>query len=587
MKITEALKTLQKAPTGTGTCDAVLACGFTPLHLETFLAAHLQRRFTDRHVQITTGTYGDVAGTLESLRKTQAQAVAVVLEWQDLDARLGFRGAGKWGPTAVADMLVMARAMLERISGAIKSIPTAVPVACVLPTLPLPPVFHTPGWQTAEAELVLERDLLTFSEGLADRRGFSVANARRLAEESPAASRYDLKSDLATGLPYSLAHADAVASALANLVAPPAAKKGLITDLDDTLWYGLVGEAGPEKVCWDLASHRQLHGLYQKLLASLAEEGILIGIASKNDAAIAGRALSREDILLPAERVFPVEIHWAAKSGSVDRILKTWNIGAESVVFVDDSPMELAEVAAAHPGIECVQFPATDPGQGYAMLRRLRDLFAKPRLSEEDTLRAQSIRQGAAFQHISESASAAEAFLQHAEATITFDFDSSGSDPRMLELVNKTNQFNLNGVRYTETEWSRHLARTGAVMMSVSYQDKFGPLGKIAVFAGFQQGDTLYTDTWVMSCRAFSRRIEYQCLKMLFELSGAEKMVFAFQPTPKNGPLQDFFETLTDTRPKDRLTLSRGQFLEKCPALHHRVTETAWSIQPWIESQRA
>ena len=141
---------------------------------------------------------------------------------------------------------------------------------------------------------------------------------------------------------------------MARLLAPPAPRKGIVTDLDDTLWSGLAGEIGPEGVSWDLASHSQLHGLYQKLLAALAEEGVLIGVASKNDPAVVERTFEREDLLLRADRIFPVEAHWGAKSGSIERILRTWNISADSVVFVDDSAMELAEVAAAHPGMECL-----------------------------------------------------------------------------------------------------------------------------------------------------------------------------------------------------------------------------------------
>ena len=192
-------------------------------------------------------------------------------------------------------------------------------------------------------------------------------------------------------------HADRLASQLALALVPPAPKKGIISDLDDTLWSGIAGEVGPDAVTWDLASHAQLHGLYQKLLASLADSGTLIGVASKNDPAVVAKAFERKDLLLRPEQVFPIEVHWNAKSGSVARILETWNIAADSVIFVDDSPMELAEVAAAHPGIECVLFPKNDYQAGLAMLRHLRDRCGKERVSKDDALRLESIRQGAAF----------------------------------------------------------------------------------------------------------------------------------------------------------------------------------------------
>src|SRR5262249_30015243 len=156
----------------------------------------------------------------------------------------------------------------------------------------------------------------------------------------------------------------------------------------------------------------------------------------------------REDLLLRPQQVFPVEAHWNAKSGSVGRILEAWNVSADSVIFVDDSPMELAEVAAAHPGIECVLFPGNDYPAGLAMLRLLRDRCGKERVSKDDALRLESIRQGAAFREQVEGGSAPESFLEQIGAVVTFDFAAAGQ-PRVLELVNKTNQFNLNGRRHT------------------------------------------------------------------------------------------------------------------------------------------
>ena len=571
MNITEALKIQQRTPADATPFPVQLVCGFTPLHLQTLLSGHLQQRLPDRRVTIVTGVYGDVTGTLEASSRKAQQAIAIVLEWQDLDARLGYRGAGKWGLAQVSDILTGAQSMLDRIAIAIDGITAGIPVACSLPTLPLPPIFHTPGWQMAEAELALEAAVLQFASRILGRKTLGLVNSRRLGEDSPSSSRLDLKSDLVNGLPYTVAHADAVASALARLISPPPAKKGLITDLDDTLWHGLVGEIGPENVRWDLDSHQQLHGLYQKTLATLAEEGVLVGIASKNDPRIACQALERPDILLPAERVFPVEVHWEAKSGSVGRILQAWNIGADSVVFVDDSPMELAEVAAAHPGIECLHYPGNDAAAGFALLRRLRDLFGRPRLSEEDALRADSLRKGATFQRMASSPATADAFLQQAEAVISIDSDPAAHDPRALELVNKTNQFNLNGRRYVEADWRQRLSQTGAVLSVVSYQDKFGQLGKIAVLQGRQDGESLHIATWVMSCRAFSRRVEHQCLKNLFEQYGATKIVLEFSPTAKNGPLQDFFATILGERPDGPFDVTRAQFEQSCPSLYHRV----------------
>ncbi len=490
----------------------------------------------------------------------------------NLDARLDFRSAGSWGRGAATDIVANAQAMLDRIAAAIARVPSGVRVALSLPTLPLPPLFHTPGWQASEHELHLESEILRFAADVAQSARITVVNMRRLLEASPPGSGFDLKSHLQTGLPYTTSHADVVASQLAMALVPPVPKKGIISDLDDTLWSGIAGEIGPENVSWDIASHSHLHGLYQKLLASLSEHGTLVGIASKNDPKVVQQVFEREDLLLRPEQVFPVEVHWNAKSGSVSRILETWNIAADSVIFVDDSPMELAEVAAAHPGIECVLFPRNDYAASLAMLRQLRDACGKERLSSDDALRLESIRRGAAFRVQAAAAATPESFLAQAEAVITFDFGSA-AEPRVLELVNKTNQFNLNGRRYTEADWRRLTSQPGAFVLAVSYEDKFGPLGTIAVVAGAVHGKRLAIESWVMSCRAFARRIEQHTLKMLFASTGAEEIEFDFVSTAKNGPLQEFFAAVAGEPPAPQLRVSRTQFDGWCPPLYHAVRE--------------
>ncbi len=573
MTVTEALKILQLAPKEQPRFTALLACGFTPLHLQLFLNARLQERLPARLVQVSTGLYGDLAGSLEGAAVSDVDAVGCAIEWPDLDPRLGYRESANWGLSAVTDIANGARAMLDRLRSALDRLPTGIRVALCTPTLPIPPAFHTVGWQASRAELALEESLSQFAASAAERRGTIVVNARRLQENSPASGRLDLKSDLATGLPYTLAHADVLAATLARLLLPASPIKGIITDLDDTLWRGIVGDVGPENVSWDLASHHRVHGLYQQLLASLAEAGVLIAIASKNDPAVVQKALQREDLLLRPDQVFPMEVHWEAKSGSVQRILQTWNIGADAVVFVDDSPMELAEVAAVHPGIRTVPFPTQKPQAALEMLRNLRDLCGKEQVSGDDAIRLESIRRGADFHHES-SAATPETFLQQAEATLTIDYGAGTEDARALELVNKTNQFNINGARYTEAEWKKALTRPGAFLLVISYADRFGPLGKIGVIQGRRERDAVVIETWVLSCRAFARRIEFQCLKLMFERFAAQKLQIEFVPTAKNGPARNLFAALTGQEPSGSFALSRLAFEEKCPALYHHVAET-------------
>jgi HAD superfamily phosphatase (TIGR01681 family) len=165
-----------------------------------------------------------------------------------------------------------------------------------------------------------------------------ILSSEHIDRGSPISSRFDIKSELVAGFPYATAHADVLGEALANLVLPRPRKKGLITDLDDTFWAGIVGEVGPAAVQFDLESGTQIHAIYQQFLASLADAGVLVGVASRNDAEVVQEALSSRDLHIDAARLFPIEAHWGEKSESVRRILQAWNIAPDAVVFVDDSP---------------------------------------------------------------------------------------------------------------------------------------------------------------------------------------------------------------------------------------------------------
>ena len=321
-----------------------------------------------------------------------------------------------------------------------------------------------------------------------------------------------------------------------------------------------------------LGSRADHHLAGQQLLGSLAESGILIAVASKNDPEPVAAALERSDLLLKREQIFPLMTGWGPKSESVGRILRAWNIGEDSVVFVDDSPMELAEVGEKFPAMECLRFPSGDAAAAVALIHELRARFGKTEVRDEDRLRAGSLSAAAAFQE-ERSEGASPEFLARLQAKLTLEY-STGGDARAFELVNKTNQFNLNGRRFTEAEWSAYFQTPGAFLLTASYEDRFGPLGKIAALVGCRTGDTVRADAWVLSCRAFSRRVEFQMLRRLFEKHAAEGLAFCFQTTPRNGPLQDFFGHFLEPPLQDgRLELSVALFAERCPPMFHQVIE--------------
>ena len=246
-------------------------------------------------------------------------------------------------------------------------------------------------------------------------------------------------------------------------------------------------------------------------------------------------------------------------------------MGADSVVFVDDSALELAEVKAAFPDVECIQFRPDSPTAVVELLQRLADLFGREEVRDEDRLRAESIRNAESFRAgVEGGAGDADAFLASLGAHVEIAFGHDASDARALELVNKTNQFNLNGRRYTTGDWEGLLARPGAFVATVSYRDKFGPLGKIAVVAGEVSGGDVRVASWVLSCRAFARRIEHLTLRTLFERFGAERVVLDVVRTPRNGPLQEFVASLAELPPEEgEVALPKGDVERARPTLHH------------------
>ena len=575
MKLLEALEIIRKpTPEDAKVFRVFLVCGFTPDHFQTFLHANLKQAHPEARIEITHGIYGDFAGNLARVAQENPDAAVLVMEWSDLDPRLGLRSLGSWAPDSFDDILRNVHSRAAQFQEVIARLAPNTPLVISFPTLPLPPVSFTPGTRASSFELALRSEVAGISLFASKIRNVAVLNSQKLDQLSPLANRFDVKAELASGFPYKLPQASVLASLLALLVHPPAPKKGLITDLDDTLWSGILGEVGTDGVSWDLEHHTHMHAAYQKLLHALSEAGVLIAVASKNDAKFAEEALLRADMILPRKALFPLEINWGPKSDSVKKILKAWNIGEDAVVFVDDSPMELAEVESAHPQIACLTFPKDDPQAINDLLYRLRELFGKSALSEEDAIRRESLLRAQSIEDSTDGhGKVSEEFLKQAGAEVSLSFSKQPLDPRALELVNKTNQFNLNGRRYAEKEWQDFVTDPASVLLVVSYKDKYGPLGKIAILAGRLAGRTLHLDVWVMSCRAFSRRIEHRCLEELFERFALDEMIFDFTPTPKNGPLREFLAEILGAESAPRSRLSRALFFERRQDTFHRVLE--------------
>ncbi len=575
MRLAEALQVIRHA-SGPNSISVELACGCTVLHLATFLSARLRLRFPEVGGTVKGGVFGDLEGNLARASQSESDGALAIIEWSDLDPRLGFRSSALWNRHSLDDIVRQVAERCARLERLVSALSRIRPVAVVGPGLPLPPLHHVPSAMSSGFELQLLALTANLLNGLGTIRNVRVVSDSTLAAVSPPGARHDIVADLRTGCPYTLAHSDALAALAVTCLFPEPPRKGLITDLDGTLWKGILGDVGVDGVSWTLDAGSHEHAIYQNLLASLAGSGVLLAVASKNDPDLVQIALQRNDLLVSEQHFFPVEASWGTKSGAVRRILDRWNVGAESVVFVDDSPMELAEVAEAHPGLECLQFPA-DTKAIPAFIRALRDRFGKPLVLAEDQLRQASIRASATLSaRADDQAAGPDDFSERLGATLTVE--PVGDDGRALELVNKTNQFNLNGERYTETAWRLLRARPGGFATTVAYVDRFGPLGRIAVLAGLLRGDTCEVDVWVLSCRAFSRQVESHTVRYLFDKTGAKIVCFRHHMTARNGPVQTFLAGVGAIPAADgALMLEAGTFKTHCPPLFHKVIDT-WTM---------
>ncbi len=585
MKLIEALKILNSAPSEGKTFRLFLACGFAPLHLQTLVAAEAQRAMPEAPVSIETGTYDDLVGNIQKLCGIGVDAACIAIEWPDLDPRLGVRRLSQWTHQDYSNVLQCAMANGERLFSEIERAAQQLPISVCFPTLRLLP--HTFSPLAVTHPLVAELHLLVSGlevRLLKDTRA-TVANRSRIDELS-IIQRASLETDIQFGFPYAIEHASAVAQVLVGGLFQPPPKKAIITDLDDTLWSGLIGEHGIDQVHWDVEHYAQVHGIYQQALHSLAAEGVLIAVASRNSRELIQEAFHRRlDLLLSHADVLPFEVHWGSKSTSVANILRTWKIGEDSVVFVDDSTIELAEVKAAYPNIECLQFPRGNAQVFLEFWKRLRELFGRSAIHKEDKLRSSSLRALDTLEREASQGSTADDFLRGLQGELVFELSADPTDLRALELVNKTNQFNINGNRYTESSWRRALNLPGSFLLTATYRDRFGLLGKIAVMQGrVIKGSAVHVDCWVMSCRAFSRRIEFSCLARLFEQFAAEKGLIAYQPNDRNGPVAEFLKAL-DGGMQSPITITQAAFRGVCPSVFHRI-EIRERVNP-VEAQHA
>jgi FkbH-like protein len=323
------------------------------------------------------------------------------------------------------------------------------------------------------------------------------------------------------------------------------ARKIAVVDADNTLWGGVVGEEGADGV--DLAdqgpgvSYRE----FQKYLLALRRAGMLVAVSSKNNEADAFDAFKRREMELRQEHLAAWRIDWNAKSGNIEAMAEELNLGTASMVFIDDSPMERAEVSSALPEVAVLEMPE-DPAGWWETIARsgLLDRLAP---TSSDLGRAESYAVETQRRVVRSTVSPAE-FLTGLELVVTVIDPGTNDIPRFAQLLAKTNQFTFGGERHPEATVAS-LLRSGSVGRLFAARDRFGDYGVIAALLlrpseGQSDGTSsreLTIDSFVLSCRAMARGIEDA---MLAEAQALGATAFVAFETAKNIPMRRWLASL-------------------------------------------
>ncbi len=332
-----------------------------------------------------------------------------------------------------------------------------------------------------------------------------------------------------------------LARCLAALRRPAA--KCLVFDLDNTVWGGILGDAGPRGIlCAGTDYPAGAYADFQSALLALRSRGILLAVASKNDWALVEEAFRvRDDMPLRPEHIADWEVHWNPKPDSLDRIAGRLNIGVDSMVFLDDNPAEIDLVRMARPAVRAHLMPA-HPEEFAGFLSKLED-FDQLRLSDEDRRRAELYQLRKKQAEMAAAATDLESFYRSLKTVLVPERSGEGNFDRIVQLIQKTNQFNLTTRRHDRNALVERLGR-GSELWGFRASDVHGDHGLIAVALLDFDGGVCSIDTLLMSCRVIGRTLETAVLHFLEGRAlarGARAMRGEYLPTAKNGPCREFY----------------------------------------------
>ena len=324
--------------------------------------------------------------------------------------------------------------------------------------------------------------------------------------------------------------------------------KCLVLDLDNTLWGGVIGDDGLSGIVLGQGSTvGEAHLALQRYILRLRDRGIVLAVCSKNDPENALLPFEQNsEMLLKREDIACFVANWNDKATNLRQIAETLKLGLDAMVFLDDNPAERALVRRELPMVHVPEL--SDDVSDYVDTLASAGYFESAQITGDDAARNRQYQENAAREVHRASTTDIGSYLASLQMVLSWSsFDEAGLK-RIVQLANKTNQFNLTTRRYTEPEVMERMQSEHFVTLQLRLQDQYGDNGVVALVIG-QQADeeTLAVESWLMSCRVLGRRVEEATLGILANLAmqkGYKHLTGAWLPTEKNGMVKDLYKRL-------------------------------------------
>jgi FkbH-like protein len=324
--------------------------------------------------------------------------------------------------------------------------------------------------------------------------------------------------------------------------------KCLVLDLDNTIWGGVVGDDGLDGLVLGQGSGMgEAFVAFQEYARSLAQRGIILAVCSKNDATNAAEPFDKHpEMVLRRGDIACFVANWQDKATNLKSIAQQLNIGLDSLVFVDDNPFERTLVRQELPMVAVPEI-SDDPTFSAEILASA-GYFEGVSVTEEDRARGAQYQGNLQREAMRTSTTDLPSYLRSLEMQLKYrPFDQLGLS-RTVQLINKTNQFNLTTQRYSEQDVVAIMQDPRAFGLQLRLIDRFGDNGIIGIVIGkLQNDDSLLIDTWLMSCRVLGRQVEPTTLNLVAEQAqrlGARRLIGEYRPTKKNGMVKDHYAKL-------------------------------------------